>query len=688
MSKFKHLFTPITVGRLELKNRLVLLPMAMGYTEGGKPTKRLQQFLSECAKGGPGLVITSTNPSFPHIYPLTPCIGEDAFIPDFRELVEAVHAHGVPIVAELVRLSRFAKSRDEIPVEVAPSPIAIGPTPLVPRALDIDDIHWIVEEYGEGARRAKEAGFDGVEILAGIGNIVNKFMSPLANKREDEYGGNFENRMRFLAEIIDSVRKKTGDNYTLGVRYAAHEFMDGGYDLDGGKKIATFLENIKVDWLDLQVGWHQSPIPLVTKEVPEGHWTYLAEEIKKVVNVPVITAYRISDPLVAERTLAEGKADLIGMGRAFIADPEFVNKAKEGKLDEIRYCVCCCRCIDQVVGREVPLDICNVNPRIGKELDTPIEPAIKPKKIFIAGGGPAGMETARVAALRGHKPILYERGSRLGGLMILGSILDPQAEKMLKYQTNQIKRLGVDIRIGTELTPSLVEREKPDAVVLAVGGIAPTSEIPGANRRNVFSLRDAVGYMLAYTSKKRWGRIGPLVLRYCYWPSLIRSLLRFNFLFGKRVVIVGGKFAGFEFADILAEKGKVVTVLEESARIASDIGPSTRFVTLGRMRQFGVRMEANAKVLEITNKGVKGVKLTKEGSREPFEIGADTVVITADLKENKELAQQLEAKGFAVYLVGDATERQSISPRDMWGPFEPRRIGEAVKAGYRIAIQL
>ena len=688
MSKLKHLFQPITLGRIELKNRLVMLAMATGYVNDGRPNKRLKQFLAERAAGGAGLIITSINVSFPHTYHLSPSISEDVFIPDLRELVETVHAHGVPVVAELVRLRNFAKTKDALPEEVGPSPVAARPAVPAPRTLDVDEIQQMVDEYGAGARRAREAGFDGVEVLAGAGNIISRFMSPLTNKREDKYGGSLENRLRFLLESIANIKKNAGDDYTVGVRYSAHEFLDGGYDLGSGKEIALILENARVDWLDLQVGWYDSIIPLITKEVTEGHWAYLAEGIKKIVHVPVITTYRISEPLVAERTLAKGKADLIGMARAFVADPEFANKAKEGRLDDIRYCICCCRCIDQVVGREVPLDLCSVNPRMGRELESAIEPAPKPKKIFIVGGGPSGTETARVAALRGHKAILCERRARLGGLMIPGSILNPQVEKMVRYQAKQMQRLGVEVRLRTEITRALIEKEKPDVVVLAVGGIPPPSELLGAEGENIFSLHDASRYMLGQRVNKKGGRIGPLIIKYFYRPSLIRSLLRFNFPFGRRVVIVGGKFAGLEFADILAEKGKVVRVLEESARMGSDIGPSTRFVTLGRMREFGVRLETSARVLEITKDGVKGVKVNKDVVTESFEIEADTIIITADLKENKELADQLKGTVPTVYLIGDATERQPISPANMWGPLQPRRIGEAIKAGYHVAIEL
>jgi NADPH-dependent 2,4-dienoyl-CoA reductase/sulfur reductase-like enzyme len=306
----------------------------------------------------------------------------------------------------------------------------------------------------------------------------------------------------------------------------------------------------------------------------------------------------------------------------------------------------------------------------------------------IVGGGPAGMEAARIAALRGHRPMIFDKNSRLGGLMILGSILDPEVEKVLKYQTAQIKKLGVKVRLETEANLDLILNENPDVVIVAGGGIAPPAGFPGEDGKNVFTLRDARAFLLGRSLKKRGGFLGPLGLKYFYRPSLIRSLMRLNYPFGPRVVIIGGKFGGFEFADILAQKGKVVTILEKSDRLGSDIGPATRFVTMGRMKKFGVRMETNVTVLEIKRKSVQAAIVTKDGVNKSMEIEADSVIVTVDLKANEELAQQLKGRVPFVYLVGDATERRPISPPNMWGPLQPRRIGEAIKAGYQSAIEL
>ena len=669
MAKLKRLFQPITVGEIKLENRLVMLGMAVCYAEDGKPTERWKNFYIERAKGGVGLIITSCNP-FPRGFPNLLNIYDDKFIPGLREAVEVVHSYHVPIVAQLTVMHELALSEDIPPELVGPSAIAVRPKADVPRELTVEEIQQIVEYYGEAARRAREAGFDGVELLFGVGNIPSRFMSPRANQRQDEYGGSFENRMRFPLEVMANIKRKAGEDYTILFRYSADEFIEGGYDLEGGKQIGRVMEEAGVDCLNLQVGWHDTPFPLVHKEVPLGHWVYLAAGIKGTVNIPVITTYRLSgDPFVAERALAEEKADLIGMARAFIADPEFANKAREGRLSQIRYCLVCCRCIDQGVARQEPVDICSVNARMGQDLETTIEPVSVPKRILVVGGGPAGMEAARVAAMRGHKVMLYDRGHRLGGSQVIGAILNRENKKLTNYLAGQIRNLGVEVRLKTEVTPSLIREIKPDTVVLAVGGIAVTPDVP-ISGNSVMNIDDIRGLTSGHSSVRGtlW-RLASIVMRYFYNTSLIRWGLKLRFPFGKKVVSIGGGLAGCELAEVLAGKEKKVTIVEESKRIGTDIGPATRFVSMMNLAKLGVKIETEAKVTRIASNGVEFDRAGSTGFAE-----ADSVVLATGLKANNELAQQLEGMGLAVYSIGDCVN--------------PQKIAEAVKAGYRLGIRL
>ncbi len=663
-----------------------MMPCANASGGGGK---HVISYYAERAHGGTGLIIVGG------MYPYDPgtagarwgvrkdvseeerrairefALYGDELIPGLRELTTAIHDNGAKAAAQILMTyewKRDWKTNKDAPTEiVGASNVASGPWMGDSRALTVDEIHQIVEEYGDAARVAREAGFDAIEIHAGIGYLLNRFLSPCSNKRNDEYGGSIENRLRILLEIVDSCRKKTASDYPIIARISAEDFMGGGNTLDDTKPMAVALERAGVAAIDVETGWHESPVPMVQQWVPPGAFVYLAEEIKKVVSIPVMTAYRIQDPVLADRIIAEGRADLVGMARALVADPELPNKAREGRFDEINYCIACCRCLDTAMGGECPS--CAVNARVGREAIYIIEPATESKKVLVIGGGPAGMEAARVAALRGHKVTLCDRGRRLGGSLLLAGILNPELPKFLKYEAGQVRRLPIEIKLNTGVDAAFVERMKPDVVIVATGGMPPAFEIPGVHRDNVLLGHDMLEAAIRPPRKGGAGhrilwRLASLTLRYLNQPALIRWALRFGFPFKKRVVIIGGGFAGCELADILAERGKKVTILEESKRLGYDIGMTTRWVVMMRLRNFGVRMEKNAKVVEITEKGVKAIV---DNSERFFE--ADTVALTMPLVANDKLARELEGKGWLVHSVGDCAE--------------PGRIMESVAAGFR-----
>lgn len=685
MTQLTHLFQPGNIGNLKIKNRLVLDAMGLGYQdENGKPLPRLKTFLVERAKGGVGFISVSCALTR-EVFNIGPSLGDDVALEDLRDIVSEIHKYDVPVAAEIVLLSQWTDGTK--PLELCgPSAMSFRPGVPVPRELSVDEIHTIHEQYVSAARRAKEAGFDGVEIMAGAGNIPNRFISSASNQRTDEYGGTLEKRVRFFTEIVEKIHKGVGEDFPVGCRFSPIDYIEGGHDLEMGKQAAVLMEKSGLAWISVQVGWHDSQIHMLTKDVEEGHWSFIAAGIKQAVKIPVITSYQISDPVIAERLLAEGKADFVGMARAFVADPEYANKAREGRLDDIRRCIYCCRCLDQAIAFEVPLDICSVNPRIGKELDREITPADKPKKVIIVGAGPGGMEAARVAKMRGHDVTVFDKNPRPGGLMTLACILNPEVEKVVKFLTRQLNQLGIKVKTGVNATASMLEQLKPDAVILAVGGGMPHVQIPGADGDNVFGLRSATAMMTGQGAKGK-DFLPALFLRYFYNPSLIRSLMKMNYPFKKRIVIIGGKFGGLEFAETFGEKGKQVTVLEESGRIGYDIGPVQRWITLDILRKYKVVTETNTKVTEITRHSVKAIKKAKDGSEKAVEYPADTVLITPDLLENKDLANGLEGDVPICILIGDATERGKAK-LPIWGPVVPRRLGESIKAGFNAAMDL
>ena len=673
MSQFKRLFEPIKIGEIELKNRIISLAMGNGSKiVDGELSDNKIDFYAERAKGGAALVYCTFAPICPaaELDIRAPGAYEDRLIPGMRRMTKAFHDYGAKAGCQLLIMHYGYARKKGAPSEiVGPSKIN-GLKGFEPRQLDVEEIEYFVESYGEATRRAREAGFDVVEFHFGMGYLISKFISPLTNHRTDQYGGSFEKRMKLPLDIIASAKKKAGADYTLSCRFCADEFMEGGYGLEDGRKIAQILQKAGVHVLNAQGGWHESTKALTQQWVPAGAFAYLSAEVKKVTNLPVVAAYRIDDPKVAEKILVDGKADLIGMVRGLLADPEFPNKAKEGQADKIRHCIACSRCLDNAFNWEAVT--CSVNASLGLG---PLKPAEQSKKVLIIGGGPSGLEAARVAASRGHNVTLCEKDGRLGGLMVLGAVLNDKMEPLIKWLTGEIKSLGIDVRLNTKVTPALLEKLKPDVIILAPGGTPITPQVPGVDGANVLSGRDIKNLMNGIPPKKGFiWRSGSIVAKYLGDnPALMRRLMGLNFPIKKRVVIIGGQFAGLELALTLMDKGKIVTVIEETKRLGNDIGPTNRWLELDMLRKGGVKMETLAKLKEITP---KGVKVIREGGKEYF-FEADTVVLTLGLKPNPELAREFEGKAQAVYLIGDGAEGPGI-----------RRIREAIASGFEIGSKI
>ena len=640
MTQLNHLFSPIQVGKMQLKNRIVLLPMAL-YANGGMPSDRQTKFLLERARGGAGAICIPLNlvPGGSEFVGSMTCdVSEEGFIKPLRELTRQVHDCGIPIVGQLISLMLWRKNAGAPLEVVGPSEVALRPRAHKPRAMTVEEIHLFSSQYAEGAGRAREAGFDAIEIMGGIGGTISRFMSPAANQRQDEYGGTFENRMRLPLELMKGIKQKTGDDYTILWRYSGHEFVDGGYDEEEGSKIGRALESAGAGWLNLQVGWHDSTMPLVTKEVPQGRFVYIAERIRKSVSIPVVTGYRITDPEMADRIVADGKADLIGMARALISDPELPNKAREGRIHQINRCICCCRCLDQGLAQHIPVEICSVNARMGDDILTDIVPAPVKKKVLVVGGGPAGMEAARVAALRGHNVTLWEKLHHLGGLMHYASIPSDKWEigYFVDYLSGQMRELGVNVVVDKEADCKAIIDEGADAVILATGSIPCGLQVRGSDGAKI---------------------ITPL------------DFLSGHNTVGANVVVIGGGTIGCEIAGMMAAEGKKVAILEMLERVGRDIGPTERFIILSSLKRQGVSIEVATRVVEISGAGVIAIQ---DGRTRLFE--ADTVIAATGMQPYNELSLGLAAMGREFYAIGDCVE--------------PKKIGEAVKSAYRTALRI
>ncbi len=680
MTQLHHLFKPINVGNLVLKNRLIQTSMGLGpgYIQDGKPTKRLVHFLEERARGGVSLICTSVG-FYPSDVVREHCVAAYSRenIPDLREIVKAVHRRGALIAGQLLTIGHWRRNRGEPEHLWGASELVFHKGVPPRRVMTKADIEIFIAQQAESAEILKAAGFDAVEILAGIGNPISHFLSKASNDRTDDYGGSAENRCRFLVEDIHAIKQVCGDEFPVLVRFSPIDYIPSGNEIEDAKLFIPILERAGASWLNCQVGWHESAVPLTTKDVPEGHWSFITAELKKVATVPLVSAYRYTDPLVMERTIAEGKADIIGGARYLVADPEFVNKAKEGRLEEIRKCICCCRCLDDVVGRWLGLEFCSVNPRLGPELENPLAPAARPKKVMVAGAGPAGLSAALTAAKRGHDVTMCERGPRIGGCLAISAVFNPIYGRLIDYYKTQIgKTPNIKTRLHTVVNPQLVERENPDALIVAVGGIPEDLHVPGAERGNVVRSHDVLE-MIGGNAPRKEGIVnkvmfiaGAVFLRYFYSPKLLKQFMRLRWPFGDRVAIIGGGLPGCDLGVELGKHGRKLAIFDKGQKIGFDIGASDRFHILAKLKNFSVQMEPQTEVVAITEKGLQAVRADE--TEVVYE--ADTIAVTLGFKKNMDLANRLQGQVPVLFVVGDCAA--------------PKRMPDATKQGYLAALKI
>ena len=646
MQNLQRLFEPLAIGRMELKNRIKMPALALGYDHDGEVTERLKGFYLERAKGGVALIGISCTATPPVEGEGLLNIYNDRFIGGLRELVEICHAQGAKAYVQVA--VGYTWAFGDGPIEfVSPSGLTARGRPGVamklglprdlgmPRALTVEEIHQIVEDCGEAARRTREAGFDAFEVIAATGYILSQFLSPVTNKRTDEYGGSLENRMRMLLEIVDLVKKKAGDDYPLMFRLSGSDFLEGGYSIEDTKLMAGMLEKAGAHSFDVLPGWHDAPVPMVQMSVSPGAFIYLAEEVKQAVSVPVAGGNCLKSPLLAEQALAEGKVDLVYLARPLIADPELPNKAREGRLEDIRPCIACCTCFDTGPASGGAA-CCAVNARAGKEGVYVIKLAERPKKVLIAGGGPAGLEAARVLAQRGHRCTIFEGADKLGGQLRLAGTAPYKGvvNEFTDYLVTQVKKEKVELRLGEEVSPRTIEELKPEVVVIATGARPSIPQIPGIER--------------AVTA----------------W-----DVLEDKVEVGDRVLVLGGGIVGCEVAEFLVARNKQVVILEMLEHIGIALGQATRWTVMQRLRKAGVRMEVRVKVVEVI---ADGARVTRDGKEEFFE--GDSVVVALGSQPNGELAEQLRDRVPELYVIGDCAE--------------PRKIVNAIEDAVRVACEI
>ena len=620
----KHLFSPFTLKGRKLKNRCVVPAMVTNYCHvDGTVTETFTAYHEAKARGGFGMIITedfAVDPRGKGFRGL-PGLWHDGQIPGFAEFTRRIHAHGTAVIAQIYHCGRQT-SRSVIDCQPwAPSAIPCPFSPDMPHEMTVEEIRDVVRNFGDCARRAEAAGFDGIEIHGAHGYLIAQFMSPYSNKRTDAYGGNLQNRLRFALEVIRDIRSKVSADFIVGYRISADEFVTGGRTVEDTRVIVPMLEDAGIDYVHVSAGVYRSFDAVIPSMYRRHAWIAdLAEEVKRVTSLPVITVGRINDPRIAESLIALGKADLVAMGRQSLCDPETPNKAREGRFDDIRTCIACHHgCVGNLLANN-PIR-CILNPALGRETEfLPLEKAPAPKNVMIIGAGPAGLQAAITAAARGHHVTVYEKRRWAGGQFRLGAVPPSKGEivNFINWQLKQASDLGVHIVYGTEVTPDTVRMAAPDAVIAAPGSVTSVPPIPGTDRKIVVTAHDVLEG-LADT--------------------------------GARVVVIGGGCVGTETANHLASNLKNVTLVEMLEAVATDEAIVPRWDLLADVKKNNVDIRTGARVKEITDSGV----IIMVGDREEF-LSADTVVLATGAHPLTVLTDKLRAEGCPLIVIGDGVK--------------------------------
>ncbi|ABR34097.1 FAD-dependent oxidoreductase [Clostridium beijerinckii] len=659
MNKYKKLFEPIKIGKCEIKNRFALAPMGplgLADSEGGFNQRGIDYY-TERAKGGTGLIITGVtfvdNEVEEHGMPSTPCPTHNPvhFVRTSKEMTERIHAYNAKVFLQM----SGGFGRVTIPTNlgeyppVAPSAIQHRWLDKICRELTIDEIKSIVKKFGDGAYNAKRAGFDGVQIHAvHEGYLIDQFAISLFNHRTDEYGGSLENRLRFAREIVEEIKDRCGEDFPVTLRYSpksfikdlrdgalpGEEFIEKGRDLEEGIEAAKLLVSYGYDSLDIDVGsydsWWWSHPPMYQEK---GLYRPYAKLMKETVDVPVICAGRMDNPDMAIEAIENGTCDIVSLGRPLLADPDYVNKLRANKCNSIRPCI---SCQEGCMGRlqNYAMLNCAVNPQACKEKDNALTPILGKKKVLIVGGGVAGCEVARVLALRGHEPVLYEKTDRLGGNLIPGGSPDFKEDDiaLANWYANTLKELNVEVNLNSEITKEQILSYKADSVIIATGSTPKVFSL--GDDEKVFTAADVL------LGKKESGN---------------------------NTVVVGGGLVGCELALDLAKKGKKVTIVEALHKILALNGPlcSANSEMLERLIPFnGIEVKVNSKV-----KAYKDGNLEIETENGVEKIKCDSVILSVGYKEENSLYRELEFEIPEIYLLGDARKVSNIMYA-IWDAYE------------------
>lgn len=665
---YKHLFSPIRINQLEVKNRIAYPALGVLYSHDMKLNDRYYEFFRERAKGGAGIVtVGPVGIDYLGSGLLTLSLDTDEPIPDFQKLTDIIREEGASPWIQLFHAGAYSHPiliNGETPM--APSALYSRYSKTTPRAMTLEDIEQVQEAFAATALRAKAAGFDGVEIIGSGGYLITQFLSPLKNQRTDGYGGSFENRVRFPKEVIQRCRAALGKDYPLTVRMAGNDFVPGSNTDRETPAIARVYEAAGVDALNVTGGWHETRVPQLPMELPRSAYAYLALNVKKAVTVPVMASNRIADPDSAEKIIRDGYADMVNLGRVLIADPFWPQKAFQGRAAEIRPCTACGQgCSDMVFSGQAVF--CAGNPRAGFEKERQIKKTPAAKSVMVVGAGAAGLEAAVTATQMGHRVAIYDRASDLGGQLWLAGAPPHKQEllELIRYYRAMINRYKIPLHLDTPVDTAVIQAQAPDHVIMATGAAALIPPIPGA---------DSPGVLTAW------------------------DVLRENPPLGKAVAVIGGGAVGLETALFVAAKGTInaetldflfryeaepperlrellftgtanVTVFEMLPKAGTDVGRSTRWVLFDSLDRYHVGIETAATVRSLDRHSVTWEKEGEEISRQ-----FDNVIVASGSRSVSGLRASLETLNVPFTAVGDC--------------IRPGKINDAIHGGFLAALGL
>ena len=649
MSEYPHLLEPLDLGFTTLRNRVIMGSMHVGLEEAPHGFERMAAFYAERARGGVGLIVTggiAPNPegaTFTGSAKLT----NDDEVAQHRLITEAVHREGGRIAMQILHTGRYAFSEESVSASALQAPIS----PFVPHALTEDEIERTIEDFARCAELAQRAGYDGVEVMGSEGYLINQFIAPATNKREDRWGGSFDNRVRLPLEIVRRVRERVGAEFVLVYRLSMLDLVPDGSTYDEVVELGRRIETAGADIINTGIGWHEARVPTIATSVPRGAYTWITQRLKKELTVPLVAVNRINTPEVAERIIAEGQADMVSLARPMLADAAFVAKAEAGRAEEINTCIGCNQaCLDHTFNLKITS--CLVNPRACHETELVLSPTRTRRNVAVVGAGPAGLAFSVSAAEVGHTVTLFDAASRIGGQLNMARRVPGKEEfdETLRYFRVQLDKHGVDVRLDTTVTAA--DLDGYDEVVIATGVTPRTPAIPGADHPSVVSYVD---------------------------------VLRGGAEVGERVAIIGAGGIGFDVAEFLTDGGegasqdpetffrqwgvdteyrergglgtaqrtappRTVHLLQrKTSKVGKGLGKTTGWIHRLELRHRGVEMVAGVDYRRIDD---EGLHVTVDG--EERVLAVDTVVLCAGQDPRRDLADELTAAGRAVHLIGGA----------------------------------